>query len=293
MFCYTSGTTGVPKAVKISHRNILSVSTAANFAGVEVVAEDVVISYLPLAHSFEKVLFVLCMFKGVKIGYYAGDVLKITDDCMELQPTFFPSVPRLYNKIYDKINARLVDLRPVSKFLANRAIKSKTYYLNTQGTVNYAMYDAIVCAKFKAFLGGRVRFMATGSAPISPEVLNFLKVCFCCPVVEGYGQTESCACSCISVPIDPIAGHVGGPLPCIKMRLADLPDMNYFSNDKPYPRGEICFAGPSITKGYFKDEEKTKETIKNGWLHTGDVGMVMPNGSIKIIDRAKNIFKLA
>lgn len=241
MFCYTSGTTGVPKAVKISHKNILSVSTAANYAGVEIFAEDTVISYLPLAHSFEKVLFVLCMVKGVKIGYYGGDVLKITDDCMELRPTFFPSVPRLFNKIYDKINARLADLLPVSKFLANRAISSKTYYLNTQGTVNYAFYDTVVCAKFKAFLGGRVRFMATGSAPISPEVLNFLKVCFCCPLIEGYGQTESCACSCISLPTDPIAGHVGGPLPCVKLRLADLPDMNYLTTDKPYPRGEICF----------------------------------------------------
>lgn len=187
MFCYTSGTTGDPKAVKLSHQNILSVSTAANFAGVDVYPEDTVISYLPLAHSFEKVLFVLCILKGVRIGYYAGDVLKLTDDCMVLKPTFFPSVPRLYNKIYDKINAKLNELYGVRAFLANRAISSKLYYLRKDGTLNYAFYDKLVCAKFKAVLGGRVRFMATGSAPISVDVLNFLKVAFCCPIVEGYG----------------------------------------------------------------------------------------------------------
>ena len=293
MFCYTSGTTGVPKAVKISHRNILSVSTAANYAGVDVYDNDTVISYLPLAHSFEKVLFVLCIFKAVRIGYYAGDVNKISEDCMELKPTFFPSVPRLYNKIYDKINSKLKDLKPVSSFLAHRAISSKQYYLHTQGTLNYGMYDAIVCKKFRAVLGGRIRFMATGSAPISPDVLNFLKVAFCCPIVEGYGQTESCAVSFISLPTDPTCGHVGGPMPCVKMRLADVPDMNYFVTDTPNPRGEICLSGPSVTEGYYKDSQKTAQTIKNGWLHTGDVGVIMPNGALKIVDRAKNIFKLA
>lgn len=187
MFCYTSGTTGSPKAVQLTHRNILSVSTAANYAGVEVVPEDTVISYLPLAHSFEKVLFVLCILKGVRIGYYSGDVLKLTNDCIVLQPTFFPSVPRLYNKIYDKINSKLAELYGVRAYLANRAISSKLYYLRKDGTLNYAFYDKVVCSKFKAVLGGKIRFMATGSAPISVDVLNFLKIAFCCPLVEGYG----------------------------------------------------------------------------------------------------------
>ena len=103
MFCYTSGTTGEPKAAKLTHSNFISVSTATKFTGFDLSNEDTMISYLPLAHSFEKLLFSLSMVRGTKIGYYGGDVLKLTDDCQALKPTLFPSVPRLYGKIYDKI----------------------------------------------------------------------------------------------------------------------------------------------------------------------------------------------
>lgn len=103
MFCYTSGTTGDPKAAQLTHGNFLSTATAAIHCGFDVNHEDCYISYLPLAHSFEKVLFTMSLVVGVKIGFYAGNVLKLTDDCQVLQPTMFPSVPRLYNKIYDKI----------------------------------------------------------------------------------------------------------------------------------------------------------------------------------------------
>lgn len=142
-------------------------------------------------------------------------------------------------------------------------------------------------------LGGRVRRMLTGSAPINPDTLDFLKVCFCCPIHEGYGQTESCAASCLTSGLDSKAGHVGGPLSCIRIRLRDIPEMEYLSTDEN-PRGEICYQGNSIFKGYFKNPDKTKEALsEDGWLHSGDVGMILPNGSIRIIDRAKNIFKLA
>ena len=293
MFCYTSGTTGDPKAAMLTHKNLLAAATSCKYGGIDVTPEDCYISYLPLAHSFEQCLFVMALIRGIKIGFFAGDVLKLAEDCEVLRPTLFPSVPRLFCRIYDKITSRLKELTGMKAYLANRAISSKLYYLEHQATYNYRFYDMAVCKKFRAILGGRVRLMVTGSAPIATDVINFLKVCFCCPILEGYGQTESSAASCITLPNDPRAGHVGGPLPCLKIRLRDLPDMEYTSNDTPYPRGEICFKGPSIFDGYFKNEEKTKEALHDGWLWSGDVGVVLPNGCIRIVDRAKNIFKLA
>ena len=144
----------------------------------------------------------------------------------------------------------------------------------------------------KLMLGGKVRIMITGSAPIAPEVLDFLKVCFCADIVEGYGLTETSGGSCVMIEGDPNTGIVGGPVQNVKIRLRDIPEMSYLHSDNP-PRGEICFWGSSIMPGYFLNKEKTEESLKDGWLYSGDVGVIQPNGAIKIIDRAKNIFKLS
>jgi len=122
--------------------------------------------------------------------------------------------------------------------------------------------------------------------------MDFFKICFSCEFFEGYGLTENCGGACVTAPGDPVSGHVGGPLQHIKAKLRDIPEMNYLSTNET-PEGEICFYGSSIMPNYFKNQEKTAESIKNGWLHTGDVGRVFPNGAIKVIDRAKNIFKLS
>jgi long-chain acyl-CoA synthetase len=134
--------------------------------------------------------------------------------------------------------------------------------------------------------------MITGSAPIAPDVLDFLKIAFCAEICEGYGMTETSAASFITFPNDPETGIIGGPLQNVKMRLKDIPEMNYLSTNDP-PKGEVCMWGPSMMKGYFKNPEKTKDAFHNDWLLSGDVGMVLPNGAVKIIDRAKNIFKLS
>lgn len=136
--------------------------------------------------------------------------------------------------------------------------------------------------------------MITGSAPIAKEVMDFLKVAFCCPILEGYGQTEVCGGATGTLPNDAFSGHVGGPNTALKIRLRDVPEMGYTSRDIPHPRGEIQFKGVSAFKGYFRNPEKTAEAFdEDGWVCSGDVGEVRDDGSIKIIDRAKNIFKMS
>jgi long-chain acyl-CoA synthetase len=254
--------------------------------------KDCYISYLPAAHSFEQAVFGMSVITGMKSGFFAGNVLKLTDDIQILKPTLFPSVPRLYNRIYGKIKDGVKAATGVKGWLVNRAIESKLQYLKAGQGYEHKFYDKVVFKKMKATLGGNVRLMITGSAPISAEVLDFLKICFSAPICEGYGMTETCAGSCITYIDDPETGIVGGPLQNVKIRLRDIPEMGYLSSDNP-PKGEICFWGPSIMKGYFKNPEKTAEAFHNDWLLSGDVGLIQPNGAIKIIDRAKNIFKLS
>jgi long-chain acyl-CoA synthetase len=144
-----------------------------------------------------------------------------------------------------------------------------------------------------------VRWMITGSAPISSEVMNFLKVACSCPIIEGYGQTESTGASFVTSFADSSSGHVGGPTRNTEFKLVDVKEMSYTSKDKdekgnPQPRGEVCFRGPGVFMGYYKDDDKTAEAIdKDGWLHSGDIAKLNSNGSITLIDRKKNIFKLS
>jgi long-chain acyl-CoA synthetase len=282
MFCYTSGTTGDPKAAMLSHGNLVAAACGTlTVGGVDFNETDTIISYLPSAHSFEKVLFTATLICGMRIGYYGGDPLKLLDDLKVLRPTLFPSVPRLFNRIYDKIKAQVEEKSAVEKALFNRAVNGKLRHLQNGCHYNHKLWDRLIFNKIKELIGGKVRLMVTGSAPISAEVINFLKICFCSPIHEGYGQTESSAASCLTSGFDPEAGHVGGPLSCIRIRLKDIPEMNYMSTDEPNPRGEICYQGNSIFKGYFKNPEKTAEALTHdGWLSSGDVGMVRPNGSI-------------
>ena len=129
------------------------------------------------------------------------------------------------------------------------------------------MYDSLVFSKVAALLGGKVKLMCTGSAPIDKTVLDFIKICFSCPVQEGYGLTETATAGCVTHKKDPVSGHVGGPAEAAKIRLKDLPEMEYLSSDKPYPRGEICMKGPSIFSGYFKRPDKTAECFDSeGWF---------------------------
>jgi long-chain acyl-CoA synthetase len=243
------------------------------------------ISYLPLAHIYERANQIMGVYGGVAVGFYQGDVFKLMDDFAVLRPTIFCSVPRLYNRIYDGITSAVKSSGVVKKRLFEIAYNSKKQAI-INGRTPSAFWDKLVFNKIKEKLGGRVRFMGSGASPLSPDVMDFLRICFGCSVREGYGMTET---SCVISAMDDgdnLSGHVGSPNPACEVKLVDVPEMNYTSDDQPYPRGEICVRGPIIFKGYYKDEEQTREILDgDGWLHTGDIGLWLPGGRLKIIDR--------
>ncbi|MBA0606140.1 hypothetical protein Godav_018651 [Gossypium davidsonii] len=290
--CYTSGTTGTPKGVVLTHGNLIA-NAAGCSTGTKFYPSDVYISYLPLAHIYERAYQVALLYSGVAVGFYQGDNMKLMDDLVALQPTIFCSVPRLYNRIYAGIVNAVKFSGPLKERLFNAAYNSKKHAI-MNGKSPSPLWDKLVFNKIKAKLGGRIRFLSSGASPLSPDVLDFLKICFGCRVVEGYGMTEtSCVISSMEEG-DNLSGHVGSPNPACEIKLVDVPEMNYTSDDQPYPRGEICVRGPIVFQGYYKDEVQTREVLdEDGWLHTGDIGLWLSGGRLKIIDRKKNIFKLA
>jgi long-chain acyl-CoA synthetase len=154
------------------------------------------------------------------------------------------------------------------------------------------LFDRLVFNKIKGILGGNVRFVLSGSAPIAGDVLSFLKICFQCEILEGYGLTETSAGTLVTAMGDPKAGYIGGPLHNVKVKLKDLPEMGHLHTNE-VPSGELCVWSPSVMSGYFKNEEETKKNFDHGWLLTGDVAKIDENGAVTIIDRVKNIFKLS
>ncbi|TRY84934.1 hypothetical protein DNTS_004025 [Danionella cerebrum] len=292
LICFTSGTTGNPKGAMITHRNV--VSNCAAFIKVtqstlNLGPQDVLISFLPLAHMFERVVEAVLLVHGARIGYFQGDIRLLMDDLKTLKPTVFPVVPRLLNRMFDKIFGQANT--PLKRWLLDFATSRKEAELKNGVVRKDSMWDKLIFSKVQSSLGGRVRLMITGAAPVSPTVLTFLRAALGCQFYEGYGQTECTAGCTMSLPGDWSAGHVGAPLPCNLVKLVDVAEMNYFS---AFGEGEVCVKGPNVFQGYLKDPERTSEAVdKDGWLHTGDIGKWLPNGTLKIIDRKKHIFKLA
>lgn len=298
-FSYTSGTTGNPKAAMISHGNMLALIVGIMaHEGTNFTTNEVALSYLPLAHIMEHEVMATMVYLGATYAFYNGDVLKLREDMADIKPTMFVSVPRLFNRFYDLIRQNFGRLEGCKKWLADKAVETKLQNFNDSGDNKHCLYDRLVFSKIQEIFGGRITKLVTGSAPLSADVMKFFKIAMGVPFFEGYGQTESTGALFLTHYQDPRSGHVGGPLINAEFKLVDVDDNDYHSTDKdangnPQPRGEIYLRGPLIIPGYYKDEEKTKETINSeGWLKTGDVGVLHPDGSLKIIDRAKNIFKL-
>ena len=299
---YTSGTTGNPKGAKVTHNSIILNTDVIEMLGLYLKEEtDIYLSFLPLAHIMETLIMAVLVARGIRIGFYNGDAKRLMEDAQILKPTCMCGVPRIYQRVFDGAQAKLKEMSPIVRRLFNKALELKMKDYQEKGILHNIFWDNIIFNKIKNILGGRIRFMLIGSAPMDSYILNFLRCTLSCEIVEGYGQTEDAAGILLTRTYDPVAGHLGGPGYSAELKLVDVPELEYKSTDvdpetnKWRPRGELCVRGPVLFKGYLSLKDKTKEAIdEDGWLHSGDVAMILPEhgNAFKIIDRVKNIFKL-
>lgn len=293
---YTSGTTGNPKGVVLSHWTVTAgvmaqtMGTSLGRGG----ERPRLIAYMPLAHIFERFFELLIMHADGTICYTTGDPLRLLEDAQIIKPNTMPSVPRVLNRIHQAVMAQ-VAAGGVKGALLKRALETKIENYKQTGEVTHRFYDAVVFRKVRALLGGNIRFMASGSAPISPEVLNTLRACFSAEIVEGYGLTETVGTCTSGLAFDPgHLGNTGPPRTGIQVKLKDVPELNYLSTDKPFPRGELLIKGPNVFQGYHKNPKATEEALdKDGWFHSGDIAAIDDAGRVKIVDRIKNVIKLS
>ncbi|KAL2924300.1 Long chain acyl-CoA synthetase 8 [Bienertia sinuspersici] len=303
---YTSGSTGE----LMTHGNIVATAAAVMTVVPNLGRNDVYLAYLPLAHVLELEAETVMLASGAAIGY--GTTLTLTDtsnkikkgtkgDVSVLQPTLMAAVPAIIDRVRDGVLKKVEEKGGFVKKLFNVAYKRRLAavegsWFGAWGLERY-IWDVIVFKKIQSVLGGRIRFMLCGGAPLSGESQRFINICMGAPIGQGYGLTETCAGAAFSEWDDNTVGRVGPPLPCCYIKLVSWEEGGYTTSDKPMPRGEIVIGGHSVTVGYFKNEDKTKEEYKvdeNGmrWFYTGDIGQFHPDGCLEIIDRKKDIVKL-
>lgn len=300
---YTSGSTGRPKGVMMIHSNLIAGMTGQCQRIPELGPKDTYIGYLPLAHVLELTAEISCVAYGSRIGYSSPQTLsdqstKIKKgskgDCTVLKPTLMAAVPEIMDRIYKNLMSKVQEMNYLQRTLFKLGYDYKLEQIQRG-------YDAPLCnlvlfKKVKALLGGNVRMMLSGGAPLSSQTQRFMNVCFCCPVGQGYGLTETCGAGSITEVSDYSTGRVGAPLICCEIKLRDWEEGGYTAHDQPNPRGEILIGGPNVAEGYFKGNSTNDDFFEDSsgqrWFCTGDVGEFHSDGCLQIIDRKKDLVKL-
>jgi long-chain acyl-CoA synthetase len=300
---YTSGTTGDPKGVMMSHGNVYAAVFGLRRRLDQVLGEpdvnapveeqDTHLAYLPLAHILEFCAENILLIRGATLGYGTPRTLTDTSakphgDLKEFKPTFFVGVPRIFDTIKKAVEGKLPAPGEFRRRVFDRAYAERKEALSKGYDTPY--WNGRVFSGPAALLGGRCKMIISGGAPMSSATYEFLTVVFGCAVGQGYGLTETCAAGTIQRYYDLQKENVGGLLSVCEVKLRDVDPWKH--TDQPHPRGEVLIRGPTITQGYYNQPEKTKEAfLDDGWFATGDVGMFAADGTLKIVGRTKALAK--
>jgi long-chain acyl-CoA synthetase len=273
---YTSGTTGPPKGCVLSHGNYRDVVSMVEQDAV-VQAGDVVYLFLPLAHSFALLIQLTALDLGATLAYFGGDPKQIIPELSEVKPSYLPSVPRIFEKLYTLVTAHgdAEQIKAATQIgLKVRALQAAGQEVPAELQAHFDAADEKLFKKVRAAFGGNLRQATSGAAPIAQEILEFFFACGV-PVLEGFGMTETATASTVSTLDSYRFGSVGRALPGLDIRIAD--------------DGEVLLKGPNIFQGYYKNDDASFGAIHDGWLHTGDVGRLDEDGFLYITGRKKDI----
>jgi long-chain acyl-CoA synthetase len=281
-FIYTSGTTGPPKGCVLTHGNYRAIIDMVGEAG-EIQGDEVIYLYLPLAHSFALLIQLAVFDLGGTLAYFSGDTKQIVPELLEVQPTYLPSVPRVFEKIYTLAHGAIEAQPPEEQERAKAAI---ALGVKVRDMINrgeevpeelqkpFEEADEKLFKNVRAIFGGRVRHATSGAAPIAKEILEFFWACGV-PVLEGYGMTETATAATVSTVENHRFGTVGRALPGVELKIAE--------------DGEILVKGPNIFDGYHNQASTSFGAVIDGWLHTGDLGSIDEDGYLSITGRKKDI----
>jgi long-chain acyl-CoA synthetase len=281
-FIYTSGTTGPPKGCVLTHGNYCAVVDMVREIG-QIHDDEIAYLFLPLAHAFALLILLGAIDRGTTIAYFGGDVKQIVGELQEVKPTFLPSVPRIFEKIYTLAHGAIEAQPPQERAKTEAALKlgmkvrdmmAREEEIPEELRGPFEEADEALFKNVRAIFGGRMRQAATGAAPIAREILEFFWACGV-PVLEGYGMTETSTIATTSTIEDHRFGTVGRALPGVQLRIAD--------------DGEILIKGANIFQGYHHNADASFGAVEDGWLHTGDLGSLDEDGYLSITGRKKDI----
>ncbi|XP_050309991.1 long-chain-fatty-acid--CoA ligase 4 isoform X3 [Anthonomus grandis grandis] len=299
---YTSGSTGVPKGVIILHKNLIA--TLKTFCdATDIYEHDVMIGFLPLAHVFELLVETVCLCAGVPIGY--SSALTMIDssskikrgtkgDASVLKPSCMTSVPLILDRISKTIQDKVSKSSDFKKLMFRFSYDYKVKW--SKRGYETPLVNRLIFNPIRQLMGGHVRLIISGGAPLSPETHEQINNCLCATILQGYGLTETTSCACVQDFYDTSYGRVGAPCTVCEIKIINWEEGGYRVTDKPHPRGEILVGGDNVSAGYYKLPDKTNEEFleEDGkrWFKTGDIGEVHDDGVVTIIDRKKDLVKL-
>ncbi|MBJ7470872.1 MAG: long-chain fatty acid--CoA ligase [Solirubrobacteraceae bacterium] len=279
---YTSGTTGLPKGVMLTHGNLAS-DVAMTLKRLPQKGHERFFVFLPLAHVLTRVVALLSLTAGVELIFWQRNPKTLLDELAEAKPTTVPSVPRLFEKIFTAANARSAEAGGAKAAIFTRAVSTGRRVLEAERAgksispllkVQHRLADKLVFSKIRDLFGGEIEICITGAAPVDPEILDFFFAAGI-PVVEGYGMTETSAVASVNAPDDYRIGTVGKAVAGCEIKIAD--------------DGEVLMRGPNVFTAYWNNEEATKKDLAGGWLHSGDLGKLDADGFLTITGRKKDL----